>query len=95
MKRLKEIALWGIALFLVYGFAKAGIRKFSASSGWAHAFRVWGYPVWFRVLVGVTEVSAALLLLYRRTAAVGAFLIVPVMLGGWRRTSSSSIIREQ
>jgi putative oxidoreductase len=81
MNIAKKIVLWAITLFLVYGFLKAGIRKFSDTSGWAQAFRLWGYPVWFRILVGVVEVSAALLLLYKRTAAVGASLIIVVMLG--------------
>jgi uncharacterized membrane protein YphA (DoxX/SURF4 family) len=78
---VKEAALWLPALFLVYVFSRAGMQKFSNDSGWARAFQIWGYPVWFRVLIGVMEVSAALLLLYKRTAAVGALLIMVVMLG--------------
>lgn len=82
MRIAKEILLWAICLFLVYVFVKAGIDKFSDDSGWSRAFRYWGYPVWFRILVGVTEVVAAALLLYRRTAAYGALLIIAVMIGG-------------
>ena len=59
MRIAKETALWLISLFLVYVFAKEGLHKFSDSSGWARAFQMWGYPVWFRVLVGIAEVSAA------------------------------------
>jgi putative oxidoreductase len=79
---LKEVALWVICLFLVYVFLKAGADKFSDSSGWARAFRFWGFPVWFRILVGATEIAAALMLLYKRTAGYGAMLIALVMLGG-------------
>src|SRR3954467_4786316 len=82
MRIAKEVALWVICLFLVYVFVKAGADKFSDSSGWAKAFRFWGYPVWFRILIGVTEIAAALSLLYKRTAGLGAVLIVMVMLGG-------------
>ena len=82
IKTIKEVVLWVICLFLVYVFLKAGIQKFSNTSGWARAFHFWGYPVWFRVLVGIVETSAALLLLYKRSAALGALLIVAVMLGG-------------
>jgi putative oxidoreductase len=82
MKLAKEIALWAICLFLVYVFVRAGVDKFSDSSGWARAFRFWDYPVWFRILVGVAEVTAAGLLLYKRTAGYGALLIMIVMLGG-------------
>jgi len=75
------IALWIITLFLVYVFVTQGVAKFSDDSGWAKAFRIWHFPVWFRVLIGIVETSAALFLLFPRTAAGGAILIIAVMLG--------------
>ena len=81
-ERWADLALWVPTLFLVYVFARQGAAKFSDTSGWARAFRFWHFPVWFRILIGVLEVSAAALLLTRRTAAIGAILIVMVMLGG-------------
>jgi uncharacterized membrane protein YphA (DoxX/SURF4 family) len=81
-KRLwADIALWVPTLFLVYVFGRQGVAKFSDTSGWARAFSVWHFPVWFRVLVGVCETTAAALLLTRRTASVGATIIAVVMLG--------------
>ena len=77
----KEAVLWIITLFLAYVFLRQGAAKFSDGSGWARAFRVWHYPVWFRIFIGVIEVSAALLLFIRRFAFVGAALIIMVMLG--------------
>jgi hypothetical protein len=77
-----EVLLWALALLLVSVFARAGLAKFDEGSGWARAFAVWGYPVWFRLLIGVLELAAALLLVWPRTAAYGAILIVVVMLGG-------------
>jgi len=47
----------------------------------ARAFRVWHFPVWFRILIGALETSAALLLLWKRTAFAGAVIIIVVMLG--------------
>lgn len=82
MKVAKEVALWVICLFLAYVFLKAGGQKFSDSSGWARAFQMWGYPTWFRILIGVTEVAAAIVVLYPRTASLGAAMIIIVMLGG-------------
>jgi len=83
MKKLPwgDIALWVVSAFLVYVFVPQGLAKFSNSSGWAKAFAVWHYPVWFRILIGVCETAAALLLLTRRTASIGAAMIVVVMLG--------------
>jgi uncharacterized membrane protein YphA (DoxX/SURF4 family) len=63
-------------------FAPQGWSKFNDASGWAGAFRHWGYPDWFRVTIGVVELSAVVLLLLGRTAALGAILIIVVMLGG-------------
>lgn len=78
----RGVALWIITAFLAYVFLRQGIAKFSDSSGWARAFRTWHYPDWFRVLIGIIEVSAVLLLFVRRFAFIGALMIVVVMLGG-------------
>ena len=76
-----EVLLWLFALFLAWVFVRQGFAKFSDTSGWARAFRAWHFPDWFRVLIGVAETSAALLLLHRRTAFAGAAIIIGVMLG--------------
>jgi len=76
-----DIVLWVFALFLAWVFLRQGAAKFSDTSGWARAFRVWHFPVWFRMLIGVLETSAGLLLLTRRTAFAGAVIIMAVMLG--------------
>ena len=78
---LFDVALWAFALFLAWVFIRQGTAKFSDTSGWARAFRVWHFPVWFRVLIGVLETTAAVLLLTRRTAFAGAVIIIVVMLG--------------
>ena len=76
-----DVVLWVFALFLAWVFLRQGIAKFSDSSGWAKAFRVWHFPVWFRIFIGAAETAAALLLLTRRTAFAGAIIIIVVMLG--------------
>jgi uncharacterized membrane protein YphA (DoxX/SURF4 family) len=78
----REAVLWIITLFLVYVFLRQGFAKFSDDSGWARAFRAWHYPHWFRILIGIIEVSAVPLLLVRRFAVVGAAMIIMIMLGG-------------
>jgi putative oxidoreductase len=62
-------------------FLNAGWPKFSASSGWARAFAAWGFPVWFRLLVGVVEVSGGLLLLLPMTRLYAAGALAVIMLG--------------
>jgi uncharacterized membrane protein YphA (DoxX/SURF4 family) len=79
---VKTIGMWIPAILLILIFARQGWSKFSDTSGWAVAFRHWGYPDWFRITIGVLEVGAALLLALGRTAAFGAIIIIVVMLGG-------------
>jgi uncharacterized membrane protein YphA (DoxX/SURF4 family) len=76
-----DVLLWVIALFLAYVFGKQGLAKFSDTSGWAQAFRLWHFPVWFRICVGAAEIAAALLLLTRQTASGGAVAIIVIMIG--------------
>jgi putative oxidoreductase len=82
VRTAKVIGMWIPAILLVAIFAPQGWSKFSDTSGWAAAFRHWGYPDWFRVTIGVMELAAVVLLLLGRTAAYGALLIIVVMLGG-------------
>jgi putative oxidoreductase len=77
----KVIGMWIPAILLVLIFVPQGWSKFDDASGWATAFRHWNYPDWFRVTIGVLELGAAILLLYGRTAAFGAIVIIVVMLG--------------
>ena len=79
----KVAGMWLPAILLILVFARQGWAKFSDASGWAAAFRHWGYPDWFRVTIGVLELSAVLLLALGRTAAYGAIIIIVVMLGAW------------
>ena len=76
-----DVVLWVFALFLAWVFIRQGTSKFSDTSGWARAFRIWHFPTWFRVLIGIAETLAAVLLLTRRTAFAGAAIIIAVMIG--------------
>ncbi len=78
----RETLLWLITAFLAWVFLRQGFAKFDDASGWARAFRVWHYPDWFRILIGVVEVLAVGILFIRRYAWIGALMIVVVMLGG-------------
>ena len=80
-KRWADLALWLPTVFLMWVFVQQGSAKFSDTSGWAKAFAIWHFPVWFRVLIGCMEISGAVLLVTRRTAPLGAAMIAVVMLG--------------
>ena len=83
VKVAKIIGTWLPAILLILIFARQGWSKFSDTSGWATAFRHWGYPDWFRIMIGILELGAAVLLAIGRTAAFGAMIIIMVMLGAW------------
>ena len=82
IKAAKLIGTWLPAILLVLIFVPQGLAKFDDSSGWAKAFRFWGYPDWFRITIGVLELTAVVLLISGRAAALGAITIIVVMLGG-------------
>lgn len=83
VKVAKIIGTWLPAILLILIFARQGWSKFNDNSGWADAFRHWGYPDWFRMTIGILELAAVVLLALGRTAAFGAILIIVVMLGAW------------
>ena len=80
-KVFKTVGIWIPAILLSLIFIPAGLDKFSDTRGWARAFRHWGYPDSFRILIGVLELGAVPLLLSGRFAAWGAIIIIAVMLG--------------
>ncbi len=50
-------------------------------SYWHGAFVRWGYPEWFPTLIGVLEILGALLILFPKTASLGAITLACIMLG--------------
>ena len=77
----KEVVLWVITLFLALVCLRSGWLKVTANIFWVRDFHRWGYPDWFRIVVGITELSSMALLLVPRFAAYGASLFAVVMLG--------------
>jgi uncharacterized membrane protein YphA (DoxX/SURF4 family) len=78
---VQATALWLATLALAAVFFWTGVRKVLGAGGWVAGFTRWGYPSWFRVLIGVVEVSSAVLLLVPRLAVLGALGIAVTMVG--------------
>ena len=78
---LKEIFLWLITLFLALICLRSGLLKLTGNIFWVRDFHRWGYPDWFRLVVGIAELISMLLLLIPRLASYGASLFAVVMLG--------------
>jgi uncharacterized membrane protein YphA (DoxX/SURF4 family) len=77
----KEILLWLITLFLALICLRSGLLKMTGNIFWVRDFHRWGYPDWFRLVVGIAELISMLLLLFPRLASYGASLFAVVMLG--------------
>lgn len=76
-----SIALWAVTVPLVLLYLTAGVPKLLGSPDAMAGFEHFGYPQWFRVVVGVVEVVGALALLWPRVTAVAAAALAAVMAG--------------
>lgn len=80
----KEVVLWMIALLLALVCLRSGLMKMPGVpcvEFWTRDFHRWGYPAWFRLVIGVAELVSFALLLAPRVAGYGAIIFAVVMLG--------------
>jgi putative oxidoreductase len=77
----KRIVVWILIVLLAAEFTLAGASKLSPSSGWARMFVAWGFPAWFRVAVGATEIACALALFIARSRRWACAVLLVVMAG--------------
>jgi putative oxidoreductase len=83
MRVLRIVAtalLWTLQVLAALGFIGTGIAKFAVPF-WIQAFARWGYPGWFRMLIGVLEIAGGLLLAFPRTASYAASLLCCILVG--------------
>jgi putative oxidoreductase len=79
-----QAALWTASVFVALVCLRSGLMKMPGVPGeqfWARDFQRWGYPDWFRIVVGVAELIAFASLLVPRAAGYGAGLFGAVMIG--------------
>ena len=80
----KEIIFWLIALLLALVCLRSGVMKMPGVPGsefWIRDFERWGYPTWFRLVVGIAEIISGVLILMPRVASYGAGIFAIVMSG--------------
>lgn len=76
----KTRLLTGLCWVLAVEFVVGGVVKFVASS-YGDRFVDWGYPSWFRFVVGAGEVVGAVLLTRPRWRFAGAAVLVVILTG--------------
>jgi uncharacterized membrane protein YphA (DoxX/SURF4 family) len=77
----RKLGSWLVALALAVVFARAGYAKLAGHAGEVRAFARWGYPPWFRIMMGAAEVTTALVLLIPRLRILGALGVGGTMAG--------------
>ena len=80
-KKWKTVATWVLSGLLALLFLMAGGSKLAGAEQHVKGFAHWGYPDWFRLVVGAVEVACAILLLIPRAAFFGASALTLVMAG--------------
>lgn len=83
MRRGRLVLAWIVGLYLARMYVTMGWVKFDPHGFWTAAFQRWGYPAWFRVLVGVIEVVGGATLVIPWLASYGALAVAGVMVGAW------------
>lgn len=81
LTKIQPVLVWLIIAYPAYRVIVNGIRKFDPEGMWTGAFEEWGYPVWFRIFIGVLETLGGLIILIPRTRAYGGIILGVVMIG--------------
>ncbi len=82
-KRARLAASWLVALYMTQLVVPMGVVKFDPDGFWTAAFDRWGYPVWFRLLVGAIETAGGVMLVIPWLASWGGLAVTAVMVGAW------------
>jgi uncharacterized membrane protein YphA (DoxX/SURF4 family) len=71
----------GVTVLLAAIFLISGVIKLIPMQAAVESFARWGYPDWFRIAVGVAEVTGAILLLIPQLAWIGGAGLSIMMVG--------------
>ena len=77
------VALWVATVISAVSIGSTGLAILFTTGEWNRLFASWGYPLWFMVAIGVTEVLGAAALFVRKIAWLGAFTLAAIMLGAY------------
>jgi uncharacterized membrane protein YphA (DoxX/SURF4 family) len=82
----QRTALVALCWLLAVAFAFGGVSKFLPGESffgepYADRFVDWGYPAWFRFVVGAGEIVGAVLLVIPRRRFLGAVVLTVILVG--------------
>lgn len=81
LQRGRWAAAWLLGAYFAQMYVTMGWVKFDPAGFWTEAFARWGYPPWFRILIGCLEVLGGICLVVPWVASYGAGTLILVMLG--------------
>src|SRR6476661_8300205 len=76
-QKTKNIITWILAGILALAFFGSGITKLLGAEMQIKNLESWGYPLWFRFPIGLTEIAFAIALViprYRKITIYGIFI---------------------
>jgi uncharacterized membrane protein YphA (DoxX/SURF4 family) len=79
----QSLAVRAVCVLLALIFFAAGIPKIFAAEAAIQEFEKFGYPGWFRVVIGIVEVGSGLGLLIPRFTSYAAMALCVVMGGAF------------
>lgn len=79
--KAKRVTLWIVSIVVAAMFIMAGGTKLAGLPMHVEHFQKWGYPDWFRILIGIAEVAGGVGLLIPRVASFAAAGLAAIMLG--------------
>lgn len=82
-QHLRLAAAWLLGLYLAQLYVRMGWGKFVSHGYWTTAFLAWGYPTWFKITIGIIEITAGIGLLFPPVASYAALALAGVMMGAW------------
>lgn len=81
MQKARTIALWVLKILTAMGFTIAGTVKITGNPQMIKNFEDWGYPAGFYLVIGVLELTGAILLLIPKTTFYAIIGLVTIMIG--------------
>lgn len=78
---LKATSVWAVTIILSVIYIVSGVPKLGGVEYAIHQFEQWGYPHWFRQLVGGVEFFSAIMILIPRAAFYAALVLGAIMVG--------------
>jgi len=81
--RIRRGLAWVVGLYLAQMYVRNGLYKFDPEGFWTAPFERWGYPVWFRLVVGFIETAGGILILVPWTATYAGIAVAVVMAGAF------------